>query len=66
MEPVDLNIPTDMSYVFGGSYAPLSCKLVEQVSVDCKFVDITGANTPVMTYRSAVAEVFRVWRKLPK
>ncbi|XP_046857548.1 vacuolar protein sorting-associated protein 33B-like [Xenia sp. Carnegie-2017] len=31
VEPVDLNIPTDMSYVFGGSYAPLSCKLVEQV-----------------------------------
>ncbi|CAB4006211.1 vacuolar sorting-associated 33B-like, partial [Paramuricea clavata] len=30
-ETIDLNIPTDMAYVFGGSYAPLSCKLVEQV-----------------------------------
>ena len=28
---MDLNIPTDMAYVFGGAYAPLGCKLVEQV-----------------------------------
>ncbi|XP_060574678.1 vacuolar protein sorting-associated protein 33B-like [Ruditapes philippinarum] len=28
---VDLRSPCDMSYVFSGAYAPLSCKLVEQV-----------------------------------
>lgn len=32
-ETVHLNTPADMAYVFGGSYAPLSCKLVEQVSL---------------------------------
>ena len=30
-EEPDLKSPTDMSYVFSGSYTPLSCKMVEQV-----------------------------------
>ncbi|NXL79059.1 VP33B protein, partial [Leptocoma aspasia] len=27
----DLKMPRDMAYVFGGSYVPLSCKIIEQV-----------------------------------
>ncbi|XP_028399214.1 vacuolar protein sorting-associated protein 33B-like isoform X2 [Dendronephthya gigantea] len=36
-DPVNLESPTDMAYIFGGSYAPLSCKLVEQVCTRAGF-----------------------------
>ncbi|GFR34058.1 vacuolar protein sorting-associated protein 33B, partial [Trichonephila clavata] len=36
-EGVNLKKPTDMSYVFGGSYAPLIGRITEQVNVERKF-----------------------------
>ncbi|XP_013390151.2 vacuolar protein sorting-associated protein 33B-like [Lingula anatina] len=39
-ENLDLRFPTDMSYVFGGAYTPLSCKLVEQILNKCSFEDV--------------------------
>ena len=38
---VDLRNPCDMSYIFSGAYAPLSCKLVDQVSIDIVFIQNT-------------------------
>lgn len=32
-EEIDLRTPTSMSYVYSGAYTPLSCKLVEMVSL---------------------------------
>ena len=32
-EDVNLKNPNDMSYVFSGAYAPMLCKLVEQVGM---------------------------------
>ncbi len=32
-DDINLKNPSDMSYVFSGAYTPLSCKLIQQVSI---------------------------------
>ena len=49
-EKEDVNIPKSMAYVFGGSYIPLSCKLVENAILGRNFTNeeivkhLTGNN----------------------
>lgn len=33
-EEYDLRVPRDMAYIFSGAYIPLSCKLIEQVTLE--------------------------------